>query len=175
MITETTLPFCSASQNPPCSQRVRPSGSCSPVRNSGFQKVRVLEHFGDACSIFSARFRYIEFHFRPASQSIKIFATRLDVVRASSRAALSRAAFTSLGILAVRTTAGGGESFCSWRHCNSVCNRIRLLATPSTIRLKSQVPGRLSPFAAMGGRRRRASALRAGAVPNPNNQPTETT
>ena len=75
------------------------------------QKVRVLEHFGDACSIFSARFRYIEFHFRPASQSIKIFATRLDVVRASSRAALSRAAFTSLGILAVRTTAGGGGLF----------------------------------------------------------------
>jgi hypothetical protein len=71
----------------------------------------VVENLDDCVGIFSARFPYLECHFRPASQSIKIFATRLDVVRASSRAALSSAAFTSLGILAVRTTAGGGLFF----------------------------------------------------------------
>jgi hypothetical protein len=40
-----------------------------------------------------------------------IFATRLDVVRASSRAALSRAAFADGGTRAVKTTATGAAFF----------------------------------------------------------------
>jgi hypothetical protein len=48
--------------------------------------------------------------FRPSSQAANIFATRLDVALAYSRAALSIAVFMSCEIRPVKTTAGAGVS-----------------------------------------------------------------
>ena len=72
----------------------------------------MVENLDDCVDIFGARFPYVKCHFRPASQSIKIFATRFDIVRASSRAALSSADFTEFGFLAgKKCTASRAASF----------------------------------------------------------------
>jgi hypothetical protein len=128
----------------------------------------VVENLDDCVGIFSARFPYVECHFRVpfASQSIKIFATRLEVVRASSRAALSIAAFTSLGIRAVRTTAGGGVFFARGGIAFPLAFVYVYLLRLSQLGWNLKVSGRESPIGPEGRRRRRQVMFRlAGAVP----------